>query len=167
MSLTDDGAPGIIDQAAQSIHEADAAVTEAVMSIADRIWAADDIDSSLLEVPEWGVTLELRSPTGAERSELQKMFVDMERSQAAGEVVMRDLKTMWPALVITCCYDPATGERAFEMTPATMAALNRKNGAVLERVAQACMPLVGLTPADVDEKKAPSSTTPSSESPTS
>lgn len=136
-------------------------------SLAQKIFEADDITSYLLVVPEWGVTLELRSPTAEERSDLQKAFIDMDASQRQGEVVMRDMKQMWPAIVITCCYDPATGERAFEMDPATMAALNRKNGAVLERVASACMPIVGLTPAEVEEKKESSSTSPGSENPIS
>lgn len=130
-------------------------------SIAQRIFEADDITSSMYDVPEWGVTLELRSPTAEERSDLQKAFIDMEASQQTGELVMRDMKSMWPAIVITCCYDPATGERAFEMNPATMAALNRKNGAVLERLAGACMPIVGLTSEDVEEKKESSSASPS------
>lgn len=125
-------------------------------TLAQRVFDAVDITSTMHEVPEWGVTFELRSPTGEERSSLQQAFIDMDASQAQGEIVMRDLKQMWPAIIITCCYDPETGERAFEMTPATVAELNKKNGAVVERLAQACMPVVGLTSGDVEEKKAPS-----------
>lgn len=122
-------------------------------TLAQRIFDADDIDSKMLEVPEWGVTLELRSPTGDERADLQKSFIDMDASQDQGQVVMRDLKTMFPAIIIACCYDPLTGERAFDPSPATVAALLRKNGSVLERVATACMPLAGLSQEDTEEKK--------------
>ncbi len=140
-------------QAEERVREIIATPVPEHRSIAARIFEADDVTSTLLEVPEWGVTIELRSPTGEERSDLQKAFIDLDASQRHGEVIMRDMKSMWPAIVITCAYDPDTGERAFEMNPATMAALNRKNGAVLERVATACMPIVGLTPGDVEEKK--------------
>lgn len=125
-------------------------------TLAQRVFGASDITTKLLPVPEWGVTFELRSPTGEERSKLQQAFIDMDASQSTGEVVMRDLSQMWPAVIITCCYDPETGERVFEMNPATVAELNRKNGAVVERVAQACMPIVGLTAEDIEEKKEPS-----------
>lgn len=174
MSLTDDtsfATPNAIQEAAraaeQRVRETIATPVPVHRSIAQRIFDADDVTSQMLEVPEWGVTLELRSPTGEERSDLQKAFVDMEASQRHGELIMRDMKAMWPAIVITCCYDPDTGERAFTMDPATMAALNRKNGAVLERVATACLPIVGLTPGDVEEKKESSPTTPSPENPSS
>lgn len=152
MSVTDPTAyrpdlPSLADDMATKVASPDR------RTLAQRIFEADDITSTMLPVPEWGVVLELRSPTGSERADLQKGFIDMDASQESGEVVMRDLKQMWPAIVIACCYDPDTGERAFEPSPATMEALNRKNGAVLERVAHACMPIVGLTPGDVDEKK--------------
>lgn len=134
-------------------------------SISRAIFDADDVETIMYDVPEWGVKLELRSPTGEERSDLQSAFVDLEATQATGAVVMRDLKQMYPALVISCAYDPETGERVFEMNAQTIAALNRKNGAVLERVAMTCMPLAGLTPEDVEEKKGGSSTSPPSASP--
>ena len=136
-------------------------------TIAQQIFDVDDVETTTIDVPEWGVKLELRSPTGEERSELQTAFVDMEASQQTGEIQMRDLKTMFPALIITCAYDPDSGERVFEMNPETMTAINRKRGDVVERVAQACMPLAGLTPDAVDEKKGGSSTSPSNGNPSS
>lgn len=129
-------------------------------SLADQILEANDVETKLYNVPEWGVKLELRSPTGEERGALVSSFLDLEQSAATGSPQMRDLKTMYPSLVIACAYDPETGERVFEHTPGTIAALNGKNGAVLERVAMACMPLAGLSADEVEEGKDDSSTSP-------
>lgn len=135
-------------------------------TLAQQILDADDTETVPFDVPEWNVKLELRSPSGEERSALQRSFVDMDATMAAGAVQLRDLKVMYPALIVACAYDPDTGERVFEGFDAdTFAALNRKNGAVLERIAQRCLDLVGLTAEAVDEKKGGSSTSPSSEPP--
>ncbi len=126
-------------------------------SLAQQILEANDVETTLHDVPEWGVKLELRSPTGEERAALVSSFVDME----TGTAKARDLRVMYPALVITCAYDPETGERVFEqLDEPTKALLNAKRGDVLERIAMACMPLVGLTPESVDEAKDGSSTSP-------
>lgn len=132
-------------------------------TLAQQILEANDVETVPHDVPEWGVKLELRSPTGEERSALVSAFVDMD----SGVAKKRDLRVMYPALVVCCAYNPETGERVFgELDEATRAGLNGKNGAVLERVAMACMPLVGLTPESVDEVKDGSSTSPLSENAT-
>lgn len=136
-------------------------------TLAQQILDADDVETLLFDVPEWGVKLELRSPTGEERQALVTTFIDLDASQATGAVKMNDLKRMYPALVIACAYDPDTGERLFEMDDGTVAALNRKNGAVLERVALACMPLAGLGEDAVEAAKDGSSTSPTGDSRTS
>lgn len=129
-------------------------------TLAQQILEANDVETVLHDVPEWGVKLELRSPTGDERAALVTAFIDVEASTATGKAQMRDLKRMYPTLIITCAYDPETGERIFEMTDQTIAALNGKRGDVLERIAMACMPLAGLSPDQVDEGKDDSSTSP-------
>lgn len=130
-------------------------------SLAQQILDANDVEVKPCAVPEWGVEFELRSPTGEERAALVATFIDVEETQRTGSAKMRDLKRMYPSLIIACSYSPDTGERIFpNMDETTLAALNRKNGAVLERVALECLPLVGLTPDAVEEKKEGSSTAP-------
>lgn len=132
-------------------------------TLAQQILDADDVETKEYPVPEWGVTLELRTPTGEERAALLESFIDMKATQETGQPQMRKLDRMYPALVIACAYDPDTGERVFEMGDATVAALNSKRGDVLERVALDCMALAGLTPDAVEEEKDGSSTSPNSE----
>jgi hypothetical protein len=140
--------------------EPDAHPTAPAKSLAQQILDATDVESKLFPVPEWGgLTLELRSPTGAERAALVSAFINVEETAATGVAKMNDLTRMYPALIISCAYDPETGERVFsQMDDGTVAALNAKNGAVLERIAMACMPLVGLSPDAVEETKGGSST---------
>lgn len=132
-------------------------------TLAQQILDAEDVEIRECKVPEWGVTLELRSPNGEERAALAESFIDLKATQETGETQMRDLKRMYPTLVIACAYDPDSGERLFEMDDATIAALNRKNGAVLERVALTCLEIAGLQPDAVEETKDGSSTSPTSE----
>lgn len=128
-------------------------------SMAERIAAAPDVESIPFDVPEWGVKLEIRSPTGQERSDMISSFINFE----TGENLGRSTAVLYPAVLSACCYDPETGERVFEPGAASAAILNAKNGKVVERVAKACMPLVGLRPEDVEEEKDGSSTSPKNE----
>lgn len=147
--------------------EPDAYTPAPAKSLAQQILDANDVECVPFDVPEWHVKLELRSPTGEERAALVSAFINVEETAATGVAKMRDLRRMYPALLIACAYDPETGERVFAgMDDATVAAINGKNGAVLERVALACMPLVGLSSDSVEEAKDGSSTSPANETST-
>lgn len=139
-------------------------VTDINVSLADQILGADDITRETLEVPEWGVTIELRSPDGDERAALMARWVKFDDDGATRQNV--PIGEFYPLIIITCAYDPATGERLFTMDDGTIGALNRKNGVVLERVAQACMRVSGMAAEAVEEGKDVSSTTPNGEPPT-
>ena len=112
------------------------------------ILGADDIEAVPYEVPEWGVTLELRTPNADERMTMTSMF-------SGGDEV--DMTKMFPALIVSCAYDPASGERVF--TADDLALLGQKNGAVVQRVGQRCMEVAGMTEAAVDAGKDDFSTT--------
>jgi hypothetical protein len=129
------------------------------MGLAERIFETDDLEVRHIDVPEWDVKLELRSPSAEERSRMVQSFISMD-DLASGSVRMNDLSAMYPALLIACCYDPETGEPVFQSDPATVAAINRKRGEVVERVAMVCMELCGLKPDSVEAAKADSSTSP-------
>lgn len=119
------------------------------MSLKDTILAADDLDAELLEVPEWGVTISLRTPTVAERSRLGKAAI------ASGDTP--DIAFLYPALLISTCYDPSTGEPIFSEDD--VAAIQLKNGAVVERVAQEALRIAGMGPEAVPLQEADSSET--------
>jgi hypothetical protein len=129
-------------------------------SLAERIAEAEDVETILHDVPQWGVKIELRSPTGQERADMVSRFIDYE----TGENKARNMAVLYPAVVAACAYDPETGERVFDSHDAAAAVLNGKNGSVVEDVAKACMPLVGLKAEDVEAEKDGSSSSQPSES---
>jgi hypothetical protein len=132
---------------------------ERKLSLADQILAADDIERRLEDVPEWGVTIELRSPDGEERAALIDALVKIT-DVATGTIEMKDLRVAAPSVIAATAYDPETGERIFSFEPGTIAALSHKNGAVLDRLATIGMELCGLNPDAVEEAKKGSSTVP-------
>lgn len=112
-------------------------------SLRDAILAADDLTSEILEIPEWGVTVEVRTPTAGDRARLFKIG-----TTADGTV---DPELLYPMLLVSTVCDPDTHESLFTLDDAE--ALNAKSGAVVERVANVAMRLSGMTPDAVDEGK--------------
>lgn len=128
-------------------------------SLKERILAAEDMTSEIVEVPEWGdVRIEVRSPSAKFRSRLMRQFIDPETGELNYEL-------MYPSLLIATCHDPETGEKVFE--DGDIDALNQKNGSLVERIAQAAMRVSGMGADAVDTGKADSSSTPNSDTPTS
>lgn len=109
------------------------------MSLRDKILSADDLTSERVEVPEWDVTLEVRSPSAKARS---RMVASAQRKDEDGESTM-DLESIYPLLLIACCFDPESGEQVF--TSDDIDAINDKSSAVVDRVAKACLRVSGLS----------------------
>lgn len=110
------------------------------MSLKEKIFAAQDITKESLEVPEWGVTVEIRSMTAVERANLT------ETTTTDGKVKIAEL---YAAVVIASVYDPTTGLPLF--TNQDREAILSKNGAVIERLAQKAMGTSGMTEKAVEE----------------
>lgn len=113
------------------------------MSLREQIFSADDITKELVEVPEWGVTVEIRSMTAAERAKLGE-------NATAGDKT--DVGLMYALTVIASVYDPETGLPVF--TDQDRAAILSKNGSVVERLATKALGSSGLTEKAVDEASA-------------
>lgn len=105
------------------------------MSLRDKILAADDIQTEAVEIPEWGVTVEVRGMNGADRSRILEKAAD----SADGRV---DIQTMYVETVIASTYDPESGEPVF--TPDDRSALLGKSAAALDRLAAVGMRLSGM-----------------------
>lgn len=110
-------------------------VTE--VSIRDQVVAAEDIESEIVEVPQWGVKIEVRGMTGKERARMLKSCSDPMTGQV-------DIEKISPDVIIGCSWDPDTGEKVF--LPGDRDMLLSKSGAALEKIALAGMRLSGLTP---------------------
>lgn len=116
-------------------------------NLRDRIAAADDLQSEIVEVPEWdNVKLEIRGMSGKARSRLMQNYVDEESGR-----VIPDYTRYLPDVLIACIYDPETGEPAFENTDQDREILDARSGAVIERLSDTALRLSGLTPDAVDK----------------
>jgi hypothetical protein len=120
-------------------------------NLRNKILEASDIRRERVEIPEWGLTLEVRGLTGSQRAKLMRTGFD-----ARGTA---DFEKLYPELIIASAFDPDGGEPVF--TEADRDALNGKSGAALERIAQAAMRLSGLSPEAVEQAEKNSAPTPS------
>lgn len=111
------------------------------MGLKDAIFSADDIDRELVEVPEWGVTVEVRAMSTGDRARAMQHWTDEE-----GKV---DVGAFYPNLLVASVFDPETGETVFD--PDDVEKLNAKSAAVIERLAQVAVRLSGMNPEAVDE----------------
>jgi hypothetical protein len=112
-------------------------------SLRDKIFTADDITKELVEVPEWGVTIEIRSMTAAQRATL---------TEGVSSVDKVDVSNMYAKTVIATVFDPETGLPVF--TDKDREAILSKNGAVIERLATKALGSSGLSDKAVDEAQA-------------
>ena len=111
-------------------------------SIRDKIQAVDDGSADLHEIPEWDVVVEIRSMTA--RSRAQFVAEMASEDGTVGNVNDPDrILGMWWHVIGQTCYDPDSGERAFEDSDHEW--LFEKNARVVNDLANACMAASGLT----------------------
>lgn len=123
------------------------------MSMRDRILTSDDIPTELVEVPLWGVTIEVRGMTGSDRAQMLEAAMTPE-----GGV---NLQAFYPEIVIACAYDPETGERVFASGDRDV--LMSKSGKAIDTIATVGLRLSGMTEDTKKDMGKDSSTTPSAE----
>jgi hypothetical protein len=124
------------------------------VSIRDQILAKQDIPSEMVDVPEWGVKVEVRGMTGAERTRIMD-----KATQNAGDV---NLQFVYPEIVIATAFDPESGEQVFK--PGDRDALLAKSATALDRIAAVGMRLSGFTAESADDMGKDSSATDSEDS---
>lgn len=110
-------------------------------NIRDQIMSAKDTHSELVDIPEWGVKLEIRSMSGASRAILMQGSVE-----SGGQV---DMAQVYPDLIIQTCFDPETGEPVFQEEDRDL--ILSKNGAILDRLAEVATRLSGFNDKAVDD----------------
>jgi len=111
------------------------------MSIRDKILESDDLDKRVVDVPEWGVKVEVRTPNGRDRARITRLLQD---ETVEPEVALA-------ALLIPALFDPETGDRIFTEDDADV--LVGKNGNALQRLAEIASGVSGLTVEAVEEGK--------------
>ncbi len=111
-------------------------------SIREQVQAADDGSADLYEVAEWGVTVEIRSMTARSRAQFVAEMASDDGT--VGNVNDPDrIIGMWWHVIGQTCFDPDSGERAFEEGDDSW--LFDKNARVVNDLANACMAASGLT----------------------
>jgi hypothetical protein len=119
-------------------------------SLSQAIFAVNDIASETVEVPQWGVTVLVKSMTALDRAKMIGNAVE----SADGQL---NLQEVLPDMVILCTFDPETGERVF--LDSDRDALMAKSAGAIEIIATVAMRLSGLTETAVDELGKGSSST--------
>lgn len=104
------------------------------MSLRDKILEAKDIQTEMVEVPEWDVTLEVRGMSGADRALIYEAL-----SSDGGDINAAEL---FAETVIATAYDPETGARVFEKGDKT--ALMEKSAQAVDRAAKVGLRLSGM-----------------------
>jgi len=107
----------------------------------EKILACDDAQKEIVDVPEWGVELEVRSITGKQRNDIY--------SGAAATKEGVDLTVVYGKLLVAAVYDPNTGNSVFKKGDGPK--LMDKSGGALARVLEAAQRLGGLGPRAIEE----------------
>ena len=112
----------------------------------DQITAVDDRQWKDVDVPEWGGTVRVLGMSGTERNAYQSSLVVLGPNGSVQRMNMTDQ-------LAKLCARSMVGED-FErlFTDKEVAALGKKNGAVLERIGQVAQRLSGLRKEDVEAK---------------
>jgi hypothetical protein len=110
--------------------------------IASLVRNADDIEEEVVEVPQWGCSIGIRSMAGTARSQyLAELFeaADIEdRKERQAQLSRVECK-----LIVACTFDPEDpGTPAFEESDVEM--LVSKSGAIIGALSNKCLRASGL-----------------------
>lgn len=109
----------------------------------EAIFAADDIKTERVTVPEWGGDVMVRALTG-----LQRDAWEASMSVRHGKTMVPDMRNFRARLVVLCVTDE-TGELVFHA--GDVDALAGKSGAALDRLYSVAARLSGISEGDVEE----------------
>jgi hypothetical protein len=111
-------------------------------SLSERIRLAEDLTRELVELPEWGVTIQVRALPVGERLRLAREWRVENEEDGINE-------NFYPTLLVASVYDPETGDPVFGED--ALEWLNEKSSGPVERLAQVAVRLSGLGPTGVDD----------------
>lgn len=106
----------------------------------DQILQADDLPTEVVEVPEWGGSVTVRTLTGAQRDKLEESIVS-----SPGQRNLTNLRARLVALAVV----DENNEPMFTFEDATV--LGNKSARALDRVFASAQRLSGFTKQDVED----------------
>jgi len=110
----------------------------------DQIMAADDLKRDLVEVPDWGGSVYIRSLTGAERDKFEADVNGSKRGST--ELNLQNIRARLVALTLV----DSEGKRMFR-SPSDVEQLGTKSATALQICFDKARELSGMTQADVEE----------------
>lgn len=125
------------------------------MSIIDKIKAARDSESESYHIPEWDVTVDIRSMSARQRASMNNV---LEADVSASE----KQELMWGYLLVSCVFDPTTGDPVFTEDDMEWV-LTDKSFAVVDRLTAKCLEVSKAEAKAVDEAGKSSSGSPTGE----
>lgn len=125
---------------------------------AAEILSAKDIETEVVEVPEWGGAVYVKGMTGAERDAFEKSILVEKRSKKGKVTRETDTANMRAKLVAATM----VGDSGLPLfSPYDVEELGKKSGAALQRVFEVACKLSGMTEKEIDELGEDSAQTPS------
>jgi hypothetical protein len=110
----------------------------------EQILEAQDLQTEVVEVPEWGGSVMVQGLTGTERD----AFED-EAVQTKGKKISVNMRNIRAKLAAKSIVDRKGGERIF--TDRDVIALGKKSAAPLDRVFSVAQKLSGISVEDIEE----------------
>lgn len=104
-------------------------------SLRDKIFAAQDIPTEVVNIPEWGVDVLVRGMSAGDRITLMQNAFDQATQQV-------NMSIVYPDVVVSCTYDPDSNEPIF--TNEDKSAILAKSSAAVERLANVGLRLSGI-----------------------
>jgi len=114
------------------------------VSMRDKIRSARDIQSEVVDVPEWGVAVEVRSMSVRQRA----AFVAASQDQS--EEGVQRVEKVYGGILVSCVYDPETNEPVFDEDDLSWL-MTEKSGAVIDNLVGRCLEVSGLKEKAIDE----------------
>ena len=113
------------------------------MSIKAKIRSAQDIDREIITIPEWDVSIEVRSMTVRQRASFVAASQDTSDN---GDKI----ENVYGQILVTCCIDPEDGSPVFNEDDLSWL-MTEKSGAVIDRLVTSCLEVSGLKEKAIDE----------------
>lgn len=114
------------------------------MSIADEIFACDDLPEELLPIPEWNKTLLIKGLSAADYDEHEASLFEVRKG--GPRLTLGNVRAR---LAVKCALDPETKARVF--TDHQAERLGQKASSALARIYEVAQRLCGATKADQEE----------------
>lgn len=109
----------------------------------ESILAADDIETEIVDVPEWGGSVRVRGMSGKQRDRWEASL-----SERRNKRYVPNLENIRAKLVVECVVDE-NGQQLFQF--GDVEALGLKSASALNRVYEVAARLSGVTDEDVEE----------------